>query len=79
MVANMRNIVTETIAYIFLLVLDEILNPNYFTTEPCEHTFGSWRSQKIEATFQDCVELEDKRRRKVNAICDISLAVSCSP
>ena len=55
MVANMRNIVTKTILFVFLLVHDEIFNPTYCTTEPFNHTFGGWISQKIEATVQEFV------------------------
>ena len=45
MVANVRNIITETISFFFLLVCYDIFNPRYYTTEPFENTSGGWRSQ----------------------------------
>ena len=60
MLANRRNFVTETIAFIFLFVRKDIINPRYCTSEPNEHTFGGWRCEKREATTQECTEIEEK-------------------
>jgi hypothetical protein len=79
MLANRRNIVTEAIAFIFLFIHAVMIQPRYATSEPCEHTFGGWRCQKREASVMECIELEGKRSRKVNAIYESKLAVSRDP
>jgi hypothetical protein len=71
--------VTEAIAFIFLFIQAVMTQPRYATSEPCEHTFGGWRCQKREASVMECIELEDKRSRKVNAIYESKLAVSRDP
>ena len=75
----MRNIVTDTIVFVFLLVCDEIVNPIYWTMERSKNTFGGWRIHRREDTVQECVELEDDRRHKVNENYESSSAVSWSP
>ena len=59
MVATMRNIISETIAFIFLLVHDDIVNPSYCKTEPRDNTFVCWKRKKREATVQECFEIEE--------------------
>ena len=59
MVATMRNIISKTIAFIFLLVHDVIVNPSYCKTEPRDNTFVCWKRKKREATVQECVEIEE--------------------
>ena len=58
MVATFHNIIYETIAFVFLLVRDDIVNPSYSKTEPYDNTFVCWKSQKREATVQECLEIE---------------------
>ena len=43
MLANRRNLITESIACIFLFIRSDIVNSRYCTTEPVEHTIGGWR------------------------------------
>ena len=74
MLANRGNIVTEAIAFIFLMVQEDVVNPQYCTTEPCEHTFAGWRCERCEATVEECLSIEDKRSYKVNAIYGGKLA-----
>ena len=74
--ANRRNIVTETMGLIFIMVCDNIIKPCYCTSEPTEHTFVGWRGEKRAATVLECTEIEDKRSRNVNAIYERNLAVS---
>jgi hypothetical protein len=77
--ANRQNIATEAFAFVFLIVWDNIMNPRYCTTELCEQTFAGWRCESCEATVVECLSIEDKRYCKVNAICDVNLAVHCNP
>ncbi len=79
MLANRRNIATEAIAFVFLFVREDIVNPRRCTSEPCEHTFGGWRTDRCEATLEETIWIEEKRQRKVNAIYDGGLSVSRDP
>ena len=79
MLANRRNIVTETIAFMFLFIREDIVNARYCTSEPCEHTFAGWRCERCEATVEEALGIEDKRRRKVDAIFESGLAVHRDP
>ena len=60
MLANRRNIITESIAMTFLFARHDIVNPRYCTTEPCEHTFAGWRCEQCEATVNETLMIEDK-------------------
>ena len=79
MLTNRRNLITETIALCFAISRNDVLNARYLTTEPNEHTFGGWRSMRREATVKECIQLEDKRRNKMNAIFESNLAVTRKP
>jgi hypothetical protein len=79
MLANRRNIVTEAVAFVFLFARKDIENPRRGTSEPCEHTFGGWRSQKSEPTVEETIWLEEKRERKVDAIYEGKLKVGRDP
>ena len=79
MLANRHNIATEAIAFIFVCVREDIVNPCQCTSEPCEHTFGGWRTDRCEATLEETIWIEEKRQRKVNAIYDGGLSVSRDP
>ena len=57
---NKRNIVTATIGTCFLICREDVKHPRYVTTEPGEHNFGGWRTQKREATMLEMVELDGK-------------------
>ena len=50
MLANRRNLITESLACIFLFIRSDIVNSRYCTTEPVEHTIGGWRQKKREFT-----------------------------
>ena len=79
MLANRGNIVTEAVAFIFLMVQEDVVNPHYCTTEPCEHSFAGWRCERCEATVEECISIEDKRSHKVNAIYGGKLAAHRDP
>lgn len=76
MLANKRNIVTETLSMVFLMARSDVQRPRYLTSEPAEHTFGGWRGKKREARMIECLEIEDQRCRKTDAIFESNLAVS---
>ena len=65
---NKCNIVMETYGMMFLLPRNDIAYPRHLTSEPCEHCFGSYRCIYREFTVLQLAELEEKRRRKINAM-----------
>ena len=44
MITNKRNIATESIALVFIMLRSDVLRPRHCTSEPLEHTYGSWRT-----------------------------------
>ena len=77
-ITKKRNIVTETIGLIFLFARKDVMFPRYCTEEPCEHVFGGWRQEKREATIIELVQIEEKRRRKLEAIYKGDLKINRS-
>ena len=61
---------------VFLFIQKGIINPRYNTSEGAEHTFGGWRSECKEAPVKECVEIEERRQRRTNAIFESGLATS---
>ena len=69
MLTNRRNLVSETIALIFLAARDDVCALRLNTTEPNEHIFGGWRGHnpgKREFSVLECCELEEKRARAID-------------
>ena len=79
MLANRHNIATEAIAFICVCVREDIVNPCQCTSEPCEHTFGGWRTDRFEVTLEETIWIEEKRQQKMNDIYEGGLSVSCDP
>lgn len=79
MTINRRNLITETIALVFAMARSDVSKPRYLTTECNEHIFGGWRGERREATTQECTEIEQKRRNKIDAVYASNLKVSRDP
>ena len=79
MLANKRNLATESIAYVHLFMRADVVNPHHCNSEPNEHTNGHMRMIKRECTIQDFVETQEKRRRFVDAVFESDLEVSREP
>ena len=79
MTANRRNMVCSLIAMVMLFVQERVTRPRLLTEEPVEHTFGGWTQDKNNATVKECIEGEEKRSRRTNAIFESNLAVSRDP
>ena len=60
-----RNIVNETIAFIFLVLRSDVPNPRYCTSEPAEHTFGLLRTMIREFTTLEFAQLVEKLTRRL--------------
>ena len=76
---NRRNLMTETIALVFAMARSDASKPRCLTTECNEHVFGGWRGERREATTQECTEIEQKRRNKIDAIYAGNLKASRDP
>ena len=63
-VVTKRNWTMATISNIFLLMKDNVVQPDRATSEPCEHTFGHARSMSREFTVRDFCNLTDKITRR---------------
>jgi hypothetical protein len=77
--ANMtpkRNMVSETISNIFIVMLSDIQNPSYCTSEPAENGFGNtWRSQR-EFTCSDFASHVEKENRRMKTMFEGEMSPS---
>ena len=60
MLANKRNVITETVGTSFVVVRDDVVRPRGLTTKGVEHTFALIRSEKKEPTVLERTEIEGK-------------------
>ena len=60
-----RNIVSETIAFMFIILRSDIPKPRHCTSEPAEHFFGMLRTAVQEFTCLEFVQLVDKQIRRL--------------
>ena len=60
-----RNIVAETVAFMFIVLRADIANPRLNTSEPAEHFFGMLRLSIQEFTCLGFVQLVEKQVRRV--------------
>ena len=60
-----RNIVAETIAFIFLVLRSDITKPRHCTSEACEHMFGCLRTMVREFSCLDFVQMIEKHIRRL--------------
>lgn len=60
-----RNIVAETIAFMFILLRSDIPKPRHCTSEPAEHFFGMLRTSVQEFTCLEFVQLAEKQLRRL--------------
>jgi hypothetical protein len=79
MLANERNIITETVGTLFVVVREDVVRPRGLTTEGIEHTFALMRYEKKEPTVLEMTEIEGKQMRKMGAVHQSNLAVARSP
>ena len=79
MTSNRRNVITETIGLVFACACSDVANLRYTTTEPCEHTFGAARSDTREFTVLQLIQMEEKKKNFVNAVCESTLQTTRNP
>ena len=60
-----RNIVSETIAFMFIVLRSDVPKPRHCTSEPAEHTFGMLRQIIREFTSLEFSQLVEKQIRRL--------------
>ena len=68
MATNRRNLITETLGLVFAGARSDVTALRHTTPEPCEHIFGSGRSENREFTVSELIHLEQKRHNFINAV-----------
>jgi hypothetical protein len=70
MMANMRNMLLETVGILFLITRDDVFHPRGNTSECNEHTFGMWRtmSSSREFNMDQLICIVQKTNIKTDAI-----------
>ena len=63
-----RNLVSETVANMFLVLRSDISKPRHCTSEPAEHTFGNMRQAQREFSCSDFASLVEKEQRRMNLL-----------
>ena len=74
-----RNLVSETIANIFLVLRADVSKCRYCTSEPAEHGFGNIRRICQEFSCSDFVSLAEKETRNMNEMFKININPSQEP
>ena len=64
-IVTKRNIVSETIAFMFIILRSDTLKPFLSTSEPAEHFFGMLRQSIREFTCLEFIQLAENQIRRV--------------
>jgi len=75
-ITSKQNIVSETIANMFLVLRSDVTKVRYCTSEPAEHVFGNMRSMMREFSCSDLATLVDKEQRRMNLLFEGNLMPS---
>jgi len=78
MLSNMRNMVLESVAMLFLVIRSDVSQPRRLTSEACEHTFGSVRQLQREFNVEQFNNLVERMQLRVKSIFGSSLIPSRS-
>ena len=78
-VVTKRNIATEAIAFVFIVLCSDMPNPRHATSEPAEHMFGNLRQQIREFTILECSQLIEKLLRRLRLMFKNKLRQSRDP
>ena len=76
---NQKNIVTASIASVFLFAKKGLKSFRYVTTEPIEHRFGNWCQVKQEFSALEATQIDEKSQRKDDAVAAGNLKRYRSP
>ena len=68
MLANMRNMVLETVGLLFLVARDDVLHPRRNTSECNEHTYGMWRTMLREFNAEQLTRIVHKSNLKTDCV-----------
>ena len=67
-VITKRNVVSETIAFMFIVLRSDVEKPRFQTSEPAEHKFGMMRQIIREFTCLEFAQLADKLTRRLKVM-----------
>ena len=73
-----RNLVSETISNMFLVICSDVLKCCMCTSEPAEHGFGNMRRICRKFSYTDFVSLVEKLQHQINMILCGDLNLSSS-
>ena len=63
-----RNWVTEIVSLSFIIMQDDVIRPDYCTSEPSEHSIGNLRMMMREFTVNDLISMISKIERMWHAM-----------
>jgi hypothetical protein len=78
MIANKRNIVLETVGFMFLVTRADVWLHMLLTSESNEHTCGGWRQLLREFNMEQLIRIVWKHNVKLNAIFESNLVTARS-
>ena len=78
-IVTKRNIVAETLSFVFTVLCSDMPNPRYATSEPCEHTFGNYRLNTREFTTLEFAQLNERYDRRLTHIFQNNFRPSRDP
>jgi hypothetical protein len=78
MMANKRNIVLETVGFMFLVTRADVWLHMLLTSESNEHTYGEWRQLLREFNIEQLIRIVRKHNVKLNAIFESNLVTATS-
>jgi hypothetical protein len=68
MVPNKRNMLIETLSFMFLVSQSDVTQSRRITSEPNEHTCGCWRVMLPDFTIEQLIGIVDKNKIRFDAI-----------
>ena len=74
-----RNIVAESISFVFIVMRDDVQKTRNATSEPAEHSFGNARENIREFTTLEFAQLGEKLARRNKTMYASNLHVSRDP
>ena len=78
MLANKRNMLLETISFLFVVTRSDVSQPRRATSECNEHTCGCWRMIQSDFNMEQLTRIVDKIRIRFDAIYNSGLVTARS-
>ena len=78
MLPNKRNMLIETLSFMFLVSRSDVIQRRRLTSEPNEHTYGCWRVILPDFTIEQLIGIVDKNKIRFDAIFGSGLVTAQS-